>query len=164
MKNRNTLSEYADYLTRRIAQILCAFLLAAVALGILPKAAHAQIIGDVEITVPFSFHVGDAKLPPGTYRIHVLDDTNSSMMEIIKTDDSVSASFDVQNVQANSTPAKSEAIFDKYGKRYFLSKLFDEGESNGSEIVKSRYEKRLISAQEAAEVVQQHVPARKPKA
>jgi hypothetical protein len=46
-------------------------------------------------------------------------------------------------------------IFNKYGNRYFLAKLFDEGEPDGSKVVESRYEKRIGQVAEA----QEHVPA-----
>ena len=126
------------------------------ALTIYPSKAHAQIIGDLEVNIPFRFHAGNAKLPAGEYRIHVLDDSDLTVMEITSADGSTSALFQVQNIDANSTPAKSELIFNKYGNRYFLEKLFDEGNPSGSEVPKSRYEKRLN--QQAMEA-QEHVPA-----
>jgi len=66
------------------------------------------------------------------------------------------ALFEVQQAQANSSPAKSELIFDKYGNHYFLTKLFDEGSSIGSQLLESRYEKRVG---QAAADGQEHVPA-----
>jgi len=47
-------------------------------------------------------------------------------------------------------------IFNKYGNRYFLAKVFDEGNQDGSRVPQSQYEKRVSQA--AAEG-QQHVPA-----
>jgi hypothetical protein len=72
-------------------------------------------------------------------------------------DGSTSALFDVESVEANSAPAKNELIFNKYGNRYFLAKLFDQENPNGSKVVESRYEKRI--GQATAET-QEHVPAR----
>jgi len=37
-------------------------------------------------------------------------------------------------------------IFDKYGNRYFLAKLFDEGNPSGSQVLESRYEKKISQA------------------
>lgn len=126
------------------------------ALTIYPSEAHAQIIGALEVDVPFQFHAGNAKLPPGRYIIRPMDDSDLTVMEISSADGSISALFDVEDAQANSTPAKSELIFNKYGDNYFLSKLFDEGNPEGSKVVpKSRYEKKMgTGAAEAA-----HVPA-----
>ena len=126
------------------------------ALTIYPTKAHAQIIGNLEVNVPFQFHVGNTKLPAGKYVIHMLDDSDLKVMEISSADGSTSALFEVQQAEANSTPAKSELIFNKYGNRYFLTELFEEGSSSGSEVLKSRYEKRV--SQQAVEA-QAHIPA-----
>ncbi len=127
------------------------------ALTMYPTKAHAQIMGELEANIPFEFHVGSSKLPPGKYVIHMLDDSSLTVMEITSADGSTSALFDVQSAEAKSAPAKNELIFNKYGNRYFLAKLFDEGEPDGSKVVESPYEKRISKA--AAEA-QEHVPAR----
>jgi hypothetical protein len=121
-----------------------------------PSKAHAQIIGEIEADIPFQFHAGDAKLPAGKYFIHTLDNTDLTTMEIRSADNSVSALFQVRDAEANAAPAKTELIFNKYGNRYFLAKLFDESNPDGSMVDKSRYEKRV--GQAAAEA-QARVPA-----
>jgi hypothetical protein len=121
------------------------------ALTIYPTRAHAQIVGDLEVNVPFQFHAGNAKLPPGKYVIHKLDDSNLTVMEISSADGSPSALFEVQAAEANSAPAKSELIFNKYGDRYFLAKLFDEGNPSGSQLPESRYEKTVSQAVDEAQ-------------
>jgi hypothetical protein len=117
--------------------------------------AKAQIIGDIAVKVPFQFYAGNTKLPAGEYRIHVLDDSGLTMMEITSADGSTSALFQVEETDAKDTPTKSELIFNKYGDQYFLADLFDEGESSGSEVLKSRYEQRISKN---AEQAQEHVP------
>jgi hypothetical protein len=77
-------------------------------------------------------------------------------MEISSPDGSTSALFQVQESDANSTPAKSELIFNKYGNLYFLAKLYDEGNPSGSQVPESPYEKRIS---QAAQEAQAHVPA-----
>lgn len=161
MQNRNLQNKSVHYLTKWGVRILCLILLTGFALTTFQQAAHAQIVGDLEFTVPFSFHAGDAKLPAGTYRVHVLDNEKLSVMEISSADGSVSALFDVNRTEANATPAKSEVIFNRYGNRYFLSTMYNEGETTGTVAAKSRYEKRLISAEPEAQVAQLHVPARR---
>jgi len=54
-------------------------------------------------TFHFSFHAGNVKLPAGRYFIHVLDNTDLTVMEITSADGSTSALFDVQGAQANSS-------------------------------------------------------------
>jgi hypothetical protein len=118
--------------------------------------ARAQIVGDLEVNIPFQFHAGNTKLPPGKYVIHMLDYADSSMMEISSADDSTSALFEVQVVQADTAPTKSEVLFNRYGNRYFLAELLQEGNPVGSKVAESRYEKRVSQADAAA---QEHAPA-----
>jgi len=137
-------------------QLLSLLVALVFAVTLYPSKAQAQIVGDMEANIPFQFHAGNVKLPAGRYFIHVLDNTDLTVMEISSADGTTTALFDVQSAQANSAPAKSELIFDKYGNRYFLAKLFDEGNPSGSQVLESRYEKRISQA--AAEG-QEHVPA-----
>jgi hypothetical protein len=138
-------------------QLPALFIALIFALTMYPTRAQAQIIGDLEVSIPFQFHAGSTKLPPGKYVIHMLDNSNLTVMEISSVDGTTSALFDVESEEANSEPAKNELIFNKYGNRYFLAKLFDQENPNGSKVVESRYEKRI--GQATAET-QEHVPAR----
>lgn len=133
----------------RAHQLLSLFIALAFALTIYPSKAHAQIVGDLEVNIPFQFHAGNTKLPPGKYLIHMLDDADLTFMEISSVDGSTSALFEVQAAAADSAPDKSELIFNKYGDRYFLAEVFEEGNPNGSKVIESRYEKR-ISQEDAA--------------
>ena len=135
--------------------LLSLFIALVFAITIYPTKAHAQITGDLEVNIPFQFHAGNAKLPPGKYVIHMLDN-DFTVMEISSADGSTSALFQVKDAETNSEPAKSELIFNKYGDRYFLSKLFDEGNPSGSEVPKSPYEKRVGQATAEATHVSAH--------
>jgi hypothetical protein len=146
----------ASYNLKRGRQLLLSLITLSIALTIHPSKAHAQIVGNLEAIIPFQFHAGDAKLPAGKYFIHELNNSDLSMMEITSADGSTSAIFEVHNTEANSAPAKSELIFNKYGNRYFLAKLFDEGNPDGSTVDESHYEKTVSQANVEA---QAHVPA-----
>ena len=147
---------HASHKGTRVRYLLSLLIAMVFALTIYPTKAHAQIIGDLEVNIPFQFHAGNTKLPAGKYRIHMLDDSDLTVMEISSADGSTSALFQVQEAEANTTPAKSELIFNKYGNRYFLAKLFDEGNPSGSQVLKSPYEKRIKQATTEA---QAHIPA-----
>jgi hypothetical protein len=137
-------------------QLLSLLIASVIALTMYPIKSEAQIIGSLEADIPFQFHVGSTKLPPGKYTIHVVDNSDLNLMEISSADGSTSALFQVRDAQAKSTPGKNELIFDKYGNRYFLGQLFDESNRFGSAVVKSGYEQRVA---EAAAEGQEHVPA-----
>jgi hypothetical protein len=142
---------------KRLGYLLSLLVALVFALAIYPTQTHAQIVGDIEVNIPFQFHAGNARLPAGKYRIHVLDDSNQAVMEIISADGSTSALFQVLEAQTHNTPGKNELIFNKYGNRYFLATLFDAGNPDGSRVVESDYEKRI--SQQTSLEGQEHVPA-----
>src|ERR1700732_1657177 len=146
----------ANHMATRRYHLLSLFIALVFASAIYPTKANAQIIGDVEATIPFQFHAGNTKFPAGEYRIHVMDNTDLSVMEISSMDGSVSALFQVQEAETNSEPTKTELIFNKYGNRYFLAQLFDEGNPSGSRVVESRYEKKVS---QGAPEAQERIPA-----
>jgi hypothetical protein len=147
---------HASHNGARGRQLLLSLVALFFAVTIYPSKAHAQIVGELEVNIPFQFHAGDAKLPAGKYFIHVLENSDLKFMEIASADGSASALFGVHNAEANSAPAKSELIFNKYGNRYFLANVFQEGNPDGSTVEESHYEKTVS---EAAIEAQAHVPA-----
>src|SRR5271156_3893451 len=92
-------------------RVLCLLGLIGVVLGMSTISAHGQIIGRLEADIPFTFHAGGAKFPPGKYIIHVLQGSNLSTMEIQSADDRTSALFEVRDAQDSTTPKKAELIF-----------------------------------------------------
>src|SRR5260370_35240700 len=74
------------------------FLLIAVffALAILPSKAQAQIVGELEVNIPFQFQAGNTKLPAGKYLIHAPDNANKTAMEITRPGASLPAPLEVQ--------------------------------------------------------------------
>jgi hypothetical protein len=139
-------------------QLLSLFAGLVLALTIGASKAKAQIVGDMVANVPFEFHAGNAEFPAGEYRIHSVDDSGLSVMQISTMDGSRSALFQVQESDASATPTKSELIFNKYGDQYFLTKLYDQGERIGSEVLKSRTELRVSKNVAQA---QEHVPTQR---
>ena len=137
-------------------QLLSLFIALVFALTMHPSKAQAQVVGNLEADVPFQFYAGNTALPPGKYIVHVLDNADLTIMEISSADGKMSALFDVRDAEANSAPARDELIFNKYGNRYFLAKLFDEGNPSSSQVLESAYEKRISQAVQEA---QAHVPA-----
>lgn len=125
---------------------------------VLGSKAQAQIVGYLEADIPFQFHAGNVKLPAGKYIIHVLDDNDQNVLEIRSAEGSSAVLFEVHGVEASAAPAKGELIFNRYGDRYFLEKLFDPSNPSGSELYESRYEKMVSRA--AAEG-QERVPVRR---
>jgi hypothetical protein len=124
--------------------LLPLFLTLLFAMSFWPAKAQAQIIGNLEADIPFQFRVGNTTFAAGRYVIHELEGSDLTVMQISSADGKQSVLFDVESAQAKGTPEKSELIFNKYGDRYFLSEMFDEGNADGSRLAPSRDEKRAI--------------------
>jgi hypothetical protein len=138
--------------------LLALFIALAFVLTMYPTKAQAQIVDQLNAHIPFQFHAGTAKFPAGKYIFQLLDNPDLTVMEIGSVNGSTSTLFEVRDTQANSTPVKSELIFKKYGNRYFLAKVFEEGIQSGSQVPESRYEKKVAQAAADGE---EHLPARK---
>jgi hypothetical protein len=147
---------HASHQSTKLRQLISLLIVLVCALTHYSAKAHAQIIGELEVNIPFQFYAGTAKLPAGNYIVHMLPNSDLQIMEISSADGSTSALFEVDDAQANNAPAKNELIFNHYGKQYFLAEIFDEGNPDGSKVPASQYEKR---ATQAAAEAQQHVPA-----
>jgi hypothetical protein len=146
----------ASYKATTPHRLLSLFIALFFALTIYPATAHAQIMGELDAKIPFQFQVGNTRLPAGEYSIRVLDDSDLTVMQISSTDGSASAVFQVEETDKSSAPTKSELIFHKYGDRYFLAKLFDQSNPDGSQVIESSDEKKISRATSQA---QEHVPA-----
>jgi hypothetical protein len=105
--------------------------------------AHAQVVDSIAIDIPFDFTVRDTTLPAGHYTVKRLVSSDPGVMEILGADDPQPLIFIVQSAQVLEGPQKTEFIFERIGERYFLSKVFEEGDSIGVEVPKSRVERTL---------------------
>ena len=137
-------------------QLFAFFIVLVCALTIHPAKARAQVIGELKVNIPFQFNAGSANLPAGEYVVRMMDNSNLKIMEISSADGATSALFQVQDTTTKSAPRTGELIFNRYGDLYFLSRVFDQGNPDGSELPKSQYEKRV--SQESTEA-QEHLPA-----
>src|SRR6266446_1016384 len=117
--------------------------------------ANAQIdsVPQIEANVPFAFTVGDTRLPAGKYNIKALDENAPSVLVISSLDGRTSVAFDTENATTRSDRAATttELVFDKVGDRYFLSQVWVSGSNSGSELAKSRSQKKLEGSGSKAE-------------
>src|ERR1700680_4876504 len=95
---------HASHNGTRGHQFLLLFIALVFALMNYPSSAHAQIIDTLEVNIPFQFHAGNTKLPPGNYSIHMLENSDLKFMEITSTDGSTSALFEIHEIDSSSTP------------------------------------------------------------
>jgi hypothetical protein len=109
--------------------------------------ANAQMYADsrIQANVPFDFTVSDTRLPAGKYEIRKLDDEVSNIFELRSANGRTTVAFSAEDAQRrdNQIASKTEFVFDKVGDQYFLSQVWVAGSASGSELPKSRKQKRL---------------------
>ena len=106
------------------------------------SALQAQISGDIEADIPFSFVVADTTLGPGAYVIHPLAGDDPAM-EVRRADSGKLVTVLITRSVGSSVPPKTELLFNRYDNQEFLSKVLVEGNSERAEIEPSRAEKAL---------------------
>lgn len=125
---------------RALTPILAGLFLAAIA-G-LPL--HAQITDPIKAHLDHGFVVGDKTLPAGDYTFRMEKDAQVMRVENQRGDNV--AQFEVRETLANHRPQHSELVFRKYGNTEFLSKIFEGGSRNGSEVTETgKREAQMVS-------------------
>jgi hypothetical protein len=129
---------------RNLSKLFLALCLLTVGGGIV---ANAQIDSDsrIEANVPFAFVVGKTTLPAGKYEIKGIDDNTPGVLELRSANGRKTIVFetDAARTRDDEPATKTELVFDKIGDKYFLSQVWAEGNGAGSQLVKSKTEKRL---------------------
>ncbi len=128
---------------RNLSKLFLALCLLTVGGGVV---ANAQIDSDsrIEANVPFAFVVGKATLPAGKYEIKGIDDNTPGVLELRSANGkTIVFETDAARTRDDEPATKTELVFDKIGDKYFLAQVWAEGNGAGSQLVKSKTEKRL---------------------
>jgi hypothetical protein len=94
----------------------------------------------IHVTIPFNFSVGSKPFAAGEYRVRHL---SSSTLAIQNEDGSAQMVVLANAGEPSKTPGLAKLIFNRYGDRYFLSRVSQD--DRGWELMKSAAEKELIA-------------------
>ena len=124
-------------------------------------AASAQVRSDATIraNIPYSFVVNNTTLPAGTYVLSVADPYGSDLtvLEIRSANSKIAVLFETQPITDPRSAPQTELVFEKLGDTYFLSRVFLKGDEGGSQLLKSKKQRRL---EENGSVAESHsIPA-----
>src|SRR6185295_14205658 len=106
-------------------------------------AARAQVVDSIVADIPFAFTIRNTTMPPGEYTIKRAYALSEGVMEISSTSGHERMAFLVDTAYLNKGPNQTELIFDRVGDQYFLSEIFEAGDTTGVELPKSRTERKL---------------------
>jgi hypothetical protein len=98
------------------------FLIALIGVAGLGMAAKAQVVDQIVVNIPYEFVVAGTTLPPGTYRVDRLSNTDSGALILSSFESSTKVmvhSTAVERTQAD----KPKVSFEQIDGQHFLSKI-----------------------------------------
>lgn len=108
------------------------------------SAATAFAAGNAtKANVPFDFAVGGSVLTAGAYTVE--DGGNQGILMIRDADGRIKALFMVDRLSRIESNGQATWEFNRYGDRYFLSRVWGPGES-GAALHKTRIERELVAS------------------
>ena len=101
----------------------------------------------VTVDIPFDFVAGNTQLPAGEYAVIVTGPTNSLIL--ISAKGAAASAFISTNAAVSAEPqTESKLVFNRYGNRYFLSQVWQQGNAQGRQLLKSAREKEVLQSTE----------------
>ena len=92
--------------------------------------------------IPFDFSVNDKTFPAGVYSVTRVN-PEKIMLRLNSEDGGEAINIMTIPVQANGSPKTAKLIFSRYGETYFLSQIWELGETQGHKLLKSRTERSV---------------------
>jgi hypothetical protein len=111
---------------------------ATLALG--ATAANAQLVGDLEANIPFTFQVDNTRLPAGEYYMRPFGDLGDNVLEIESANKTMAVMVVTENAESAQIPKDSELTFDKIGNQYFLRGIVVQDSKEGYALAPSKQE------------------------
>jgi len=99
---------------------------------------YAQGSQQLNVQIPFGFHVGDTTLPSGEYTVDT--DAAQGVVRLRSADSKSSVMILSNSVETHDTPSQGKLVFNRYGEEYFLSQIWKPGNNLGRELRKSHRE------------------------
>ena len=99
---------------------------------------HAQYENQVlKVTIPFTFNVGTQTFPAGQYSLRPLLQNTISLRNQAGQ---FLTNIGTNSVESREAPTTMKLVFNGYGGHYFLTQIWQAGDSIGREVVRSPVE------------------------
>lgn len=119
-------------------------------IGMFAAASMAADIYAVKARVPFDFAVAGTQLPAGVYTIE--RQGTPGMLMLRDAAGHIKTLFQAQPVYTNGNAQSSMLVFNKYGDRYFLAKVWSAAGS-GAQLNRTKIERELVAAAPVEQVL-----------
>jgi hypothetical protein len=123
---------------------LMAFTMLSLVVVLTATSVSAQSNHNLVVTIPFEFAIRGKTLPPGEYIVKRVSSDRPEVLSIGSVDvGTTGVAVLTSNIRAKTTQRQSTLVFNQYGSQYFLSQIWEAGDSTGRKVMKSRKERQL---------------------
>ena len=115
----------------------------ALLLGVLTAGAHAQTSSAQKVVanIPFAFHVGQTRLPPGKYTFTVVNPSSDRKILRIRNADGRASAMIVTTSALRNATDDAKLVFHRYGDQYFFAQAQLGGDPTSLAAIKSKAER-----------------------
>jgi hypothetical protein len=110
--------------------------------------ANAQ---SMRVSIPFGFNAGDKVLPAGEYRVELNRSSGRILLNDVNGKDGCFLA--VKAYTGDGTAERGSLFFNRYGDRYFLSRVNAPGSLPGASVFSNRTEREIAKAQTGVRTV-----------
>ena len=93
--------------------------------------SNAQIADQLEVDMSHSFTITRNTLPPGKYVFRMNQDSQLAVMTVSSSDGKALDQFMVRESLAPATPTHTQFVFNRYGSKEFLRRIYEAGNRTG---------------------------------
>ena len=105
--------------------------------------ASAQTARQMTVTVPFDFSVGKTELPAGSYTVYRLSTRSGDGFLLRNAEGDAQVVINTNPVRSGEAQARGRLDFRQYGDKYFLARVWVEGNEIGRELPRSGREREV---------------------
>lgn len=110
----------------------------------------AQIDGSENFMTSFPFYAGNAKLPPGSYKI-IQSEADEDILQVQSSDGGHAVFVDVIPTHSAQPHPHSDVTFHKYGDTMYLDRIWVEGQEYGMKVDPTKVEMKTAANTEVVE-------------
>lgn len=124
-------------------QILVAATMLGFVLTVTVTQVRAQSSQNFHVTIPFEFAIRGNTLPAGEYVIRRVSADSPQWQSITSANGRTRETVLTHGIRGGTLGSESKLVFRRYGDQYFLCQIWENGDNDGHELLRSRGEATL---------------------
>ena len=124
-------------------QILVASTMLSLVVTVMVTRVSAQASHYFRVIIPFDFAISGKTLPAGEYIVRRVSSDSPQWLSITSANARTRQTVLTHKIRSGTHESESKLVFRRYGDQYFLSQIWEAGDSDGHELLTSQEEAGL---------------------